>query len=137
MTIPLSRQALALVSVEGTDTLLGASEWSLRKPLIQIFGEREMPRGKEARVRPHDLRRLFETTGIELGISDTVIDKLMGHAIKGVRRHYANRFRIDVLREATQRIGDAIDNPKPAGSARIDLPNRTAGSNASDSLVAK
>jgi len=37
---------------------------------------------------------------------------LVGHAIKGIDKHYLAKLRISVLRAAAQRIADEIDNPQ-------------------------
>ena len=129
LRVPLSRQALALLDPKSADRLLHVGDTQLRKPLIRIFGERETSRGKQARVTPHDLRRLFKSVGAELGIDPIILNLLVGHAIKGVDKHYLARLRISVLRAAAQRISDEIDNPRePAGEgdSAVDV-GTTAG----------
>lgn len=116
LRVPLSKQALALIDTSSDDRLLHVGDNQLRRPLIRIFGERKTARGKQARVTPHDLRRLFKSVGTELGIDPTILNLLVGHAIKGVDRHYIAKLRLSVLRTAAQRIADEIDNPQePAG----------------------
>jgi integrase len=80
--------------------------------MIRIFGERQAPRGKRARVTPHDLRRLFKSIGAEIGIDPTDMNLLVGHTIKGVDSHYLANPRLSVLRAPAQRIADEIDNPQ-------------------------
>jgi integrase len=84
LRVPLSRQALFLLDVNSEGRLLHVTEWQLRKPLIRLFGERETSRGKKACVTPHDLRPYFKSVGTELGIDPTIMNLLVGHAIKGV-----------------------------------------------------
>jgi hypothetical protein len=124
LRVPLSRQALALLDPKSADRLLHVGDTQLRKPLIRIFGERETTRGKQARVTPHDLRRLFKSVGTELGIDPIILNLLVGHALKGVDRHYLARLRISVLRAAAQRIADEIDNPRELageGDGAVDV----------------
>jgi len=116
LRVPLSRQALALMDTSSDGRLLHVGDSQLRKPLIRIFGERKTSRGKKACVTPHDLRRYFKTVGAELGIDPTILNLLVGHAIKGVDKHYIAKLRLSVLRAAAQKITDEIDNPQdPAG----------------------
>ena len=123
MRVPLSRQALALLDPDSQDKLLPVGDSALRKPLIRIFGERQTTRGKRPRVVPHDLRRLFKSVGAELGIDPVILNLLVGHAIKGVDKHYLAKLRISVLRAAAQRIADEIDNPRelPEGDDAVEL----------------
>jgi integrase len=92
--------------------MLRVTEFQLRKPLIRIFGERQTSRGKKACVTPHDLRRYFKSVGTELGIDPTIMDLLVGHAIRGVNKRYIAKLRRSVLLAATQKIADEIDNPQ-------------------------
>jgi hypothetical protein len=58
------------------------------------------------------LRRYFKSVGTELGIDPTIMDLLVGHAIKGVNKSYIAKLRRSVLLAATQKIADEIDNPQ-------------------------
>jgi hypothetical protein len=107
---------MELIDTGSNGRLLHVGDDRLRKPLIRIFGVRETPRGKRARVTPHDLRRYFKSVGTELGIDPTIMDLLVGHTIKGIDKHYIAKLRLSVLRRAAQRIADEIENPQePAG----------------------
>jgi hypothetical protein len=110
--VPLSRQAAALIDPQSDAGLLHVGDKRLKQPLIKIFGERNTPRGKRARVTPHDLRRYFKSVGTELGIDPTIMNLLVGHTIKGVDKHYIAKLRLSVLRAAAQRIADEIENPQ-------------------------
>jgi hypothetical protein len=66
--VPLSKQAAALIELQSDAGLLHVGDKRLKQPLVKIFGERNTPRGKRARVAPHDLRRYFKSVGTELGI---------------------------------------------------------------------
>lgn len=112
LRVPLARQALTLIDKVSDGRLLHVGDAQLRKPLIRIFGERKTPRGKKACVAPHDLRRYFKTVGAEIGIDPTILNLLVGHAIKGVDKHYIAKLRLSVLRAAAQKIADEIDNPQ-------------------------
>jgi hypothetical protein len=112
LRVPLSRQALELIDSKSDSRLLHVGESQLRKPLIRIFGQRETTRGKRACVTPHDLRRLFKSVGTELGLDPTIFNLLVGPSIKGVDKHYIAKLRLSVLRAATQRIADEIENPR-------------------------
>jgi hypothetical protein len=116
LRIPMSRQARELIQENSDGRLLRVGEDHLRTPLIRIFGVKLTPRGTRARVTPHDLRRLFKSVGAELGIDPTIMNLLTGHTVKGVDKHYLAKLRLSVLRAASQRIADEIDNPQdPAG----------------------
>jgi integrase len=119
LRVPLSKQALALLDLESEGPMLRVTEFQLRKPLIRIFGERETSRGKKACVTPHDLRRYFKSVGTELGIDPTIMDLLVGHAIKGVNKSYIAKLRRSVLLAATQKIADEIDNPQEPADDEI------------------
>jgi integrase len=110
--VPLSRQAAALIDPHSDAGLLHVGDKRLKQPLVKIFGERKSPRGKRARVTPHDLRRYFKSVGTELGIDPTIMNLLVGHTVKGVDKHYIAKLRLSVLRAAAQRIADEIDNPQ-------------------------
>jgi hypothetical protein len=118
LRIPLARQAHALIDLGSTGGLLRVAHHAIHKPLIQIFGYRQTPRGRRACVTPHDLRRYFKTVGTELGIDPTIMNLLVGHSVKGVDAHYIAQIRLSVLRAAAQRIADEIDNPHdPVGES--------------------
>lgn len=126
LRVPLSRQASGLIDANSDGRLLHVGDDQLRKPLIRIFGERKTPRGKRACVTPHDLRRLFKSVGAELGVDPTVLNLLVGHAIKGVDKHYIAKLRLSVLRAAAQRIADEIDNPQePEGERDLAAVDQT------------
>lgn len=116
LRVPLSRQALALLDTESEASMLGVTEFALRKPLTRIFGERPSTHGKRACVTPHDLRRYFKSVGTELGIDPTIMNLLVGHTVKGVDKHYIAKLRLSVLRAAAQRIADEIDNPQESAA---------------------
>jgi hypothetical protein len=42
----------------------------------------------------------------------TIMDLLVGHAIRGVNKRYIAKLRRSVLLAATQKIADEIDNPQ-------------------------
>jgi len=116
LRVPLSKQASALIDRHAAGSMLGVKGSALRKPLVRIFGERPSTHGKRACVTPHDLRRYFKSVGTELGVDPTIMNLLVGHTVKGVDKHYIAKLRLSVLRAATQRIADEIDNPQePAG----------------------
>jgi hypothetical protein len=110
--IPLSRQAATFIDPQSDEGLLHIGDKRLKQPLVKIFGERKTPRGKKARVTPHDLRRYFKSVGTELGIDPTIMNLLVGHTIKGVDKHYIAKLRLSVLRAAAQRIADEIESPQ-------------------------
>lgn len=112
LRVPLCRQAAELINRNSDTTLLRATVDQLWKPLNRIFGVRITSRGKRSRVTPHDLRRLFKTVGVELGVDPTILNILVGHAIKGVDASYIAKLRLVVLKEAAQRIADEIENPR-------------------------
>jgi integrase len=122
LRVPLSKQALALLDLESEGPMLRVTEFQLRKPLIRIFGERKTSRGKKACITPHDLRRYFKSVGTELGIDPTIMDLLVGHAIKGVNKSYIAKLRRSVLLAATQKIADEIDNPQEPADDDIIVP---------------
>jgi hypothetical protein len=120
LRIPLSKQAASLIDPHSHGSLLHVGDRRLRRPLIRIFGIRETPRGKRARVTPHDLRRYFKSVGTELGIDPTIMNLLVGRTVKGVDRSYVAKLRLSILRAAAQRIADEIENPQdPAGEDDI------------------
>jgi hypothetical protein len=88
LRIPLSKQAASLIDPHSHGSLLHVGDRRLRRPLIRIFGIRETPRGKRARVTPHDLRRYFKSVGTELGIDPTIMNLLVGHTVKGVDKRW-------------------------------------------------
>jgi integrase len=100
----MSRQARELIQDNGDGRLLRVGEDHLRTPLIRIFGVKQTTRGERARVTPHDLRRLFNSVGAELGIDPTIMNLLMGHTVKGVDKHYLAKLRLSVLRAANRNI---------------------------------
>jgi hypothetical protein len=118
---------MELIDTGSHGRLLHVGDDRLRKPLIRIFGVRETPRGKRARVTPHDLRRYFKSVGTELGIDPTIMDLLVGHTIKGIDKHYIAKLRLSVLRRAAQRIADEIENPQePAGEEDVAVLSRSS-----------
>ena len=66
-------------------------------------------------ARPYDLRHTFASVGAGGGLSLLVVGKLMGHTQSRTTQRYAH-LSGDVLREATDKIGDVIDG---AGKAEI------------------
>lgn len=75
------------------------------------------------KVRLHDLRHSFATTGRELGFSDYVIAQLVGHTIDGMTGRYG-----DVPPETVKRAADAI---------ATTIANRLAGKSAAVLLLAQ
>jgi hypothetical protein len=124
LRIPLSKQAASLIDPHSQGSLLHVGDRRLRRPLIRIFGIRKTPRGKRARVTPHDLRRYFKSVGTELGIDPTIMNLLVGHTVKGVDKSYVAKLRLSVLRAAAQRISDEIENPQdPVGEDDVVVSN--------------
>ncbi|EDX89863.1 tyrosine-type recombinase/integrase [Alcanivorax sp. DG881] len=55
----------------------------------------------------HDLRRTFKTIGAELGINADLLNRLTGHQIQGVNKHYI-QSRVDAQRRQAQLIIDQV-----------------------------
>jgi integrase len=102
--VDLENQCLRLRSSK-----TGASVRVLSDPAAALLrslprvGERVFPARLENRLTtifraagvdagPHDLRRTFASVGAELGLADSLIGELLGHAARGVTaRHYIKR----------------------------------------------
>jgi integrase len=77
-----------------------------------------------AGARVHDLRHTYASQLVNLGIPLEVIGKLLGHSQISTTQRYAH-LRVDVLAQATERVGALIQNigkpatePTPLGRAR-------------------
>jgi site-specific recombinase XerD len=63
------------------------------------------------RVRIHDLRHSFASTGIRQGVSLYATGKLLGHRQATTTQRYAHLER-DATREALERVSQAIEDGK-------------------------
>lgn len=132
LRVPLSKQAAVLLDRHAAGSMLGVMGSALRKPLVRIFGERPSTHGKRACVTPHDLRRYFKSVGTELGVDPTIMNLLVGHTVKGVDKHYIAKLRLSVLRAATQRIADEIENPQELAGEEETASTETTASQATN-----
>lgn len=69
-------------------------------------------------VRLHDLRHSFTTVGRELGYSDAVIAKLVGHIIAGQTARYGD-VPDEIVSQAADKIAATIANRLAGESAAV------------------
>lgn len=72
----------------------------------------------DIKVRLHDLRHSFTTVGRELGYSDYVIARLVGHVIEGMTGRYGD-VPDEIVKQAADRIAETIGNRLAGNDARI------------------
>jgi len=64
-------------------------------------------------LRIHDLRHSYASQAVNAGFSLPVIGKLLGHSLPRTTARYAHLYD-DILKEATERVGAAIERRKSA-----------------------
>ena len=84
-------------------------------PIFRLDGERlhwQLNRWLKGRMRPHDLRRWFNSELERLHCPSYVIDDLMGHARSRVRAAYAGPLRTEEAADWLAKIDDVVANGK-------------------------
>jgi len=71
-------------------------------------------------VHLHDLRHCVATVGAGLGLGLTTVGLLLGHSEPRTTLRYSH-LAADVAREATQRIGAAIQSMMAGGARVVDV----------------
>jgi site-specific recombinase XerD len=114
---PTPPDSFLLARPHGREMLLRG----LRKSLHEITEAAGIP----GRIVPHQLRHTYATFMLRAGVSFPAIMKLLGHSSPDMTMRYLGVALPDLQREyqqARSRPRHLIPQPKPANSARADLP---------------